>query len=151
MMTEDFEVVKVEKKHLHDIAELEALCFAHPWTEQGLLTLIGETGVGFAVAEKKTGKTTSYVGMTMAADEGAITNVATHPDFRRLGLARAAMNSLIGYAKENSIRYLSLEVRESNSAAIALYEGLGFSVAGKRPNFYRDPREAALVMTVELL
>ena len=150
-MTEEFEIVKIEKKHLHDIAELERLSFAHPWSEQGLLTLVSENGVGFAVTEKKTGKATAYVGMTTAVDEGAITNVATHPSFRRLGQARAVMNALIEYSKENAIRYLSLEVRESNGAAIALYEGLGFSVAGKRPNFYRDPREAALVMTRELL
>ena len=64
--------------------------------------------------------------MIAVLDEGQITNIATHPDFRRMGLGEKIVLSLIEYCKENGLVFLSLEVRESNVAAIGLYEKLGF-------------------------
>ena len=82
----------------------------------------------------------------MAVDEGQITNIATHPDYRRRGYGKAIVEALIKYAKQNGLDSISLEVRESNAAAIELYTGLGFKVEGKRRDFYTKPTEAALVM-----
>jgi len=79
-------------------------------------------------------------------DEGQILNVATHPAWRRRGLADALLTALINEAEKKGLLTLSLEVRESNTAAISLYEKHGFAVAGKRPRFYTHPTEAALVM-----
>ncbi|MBQ8208904.1 MAG: ribosomal protein S18-alanine N-acetyltransferase [Clostridia bacterium] len=146
----DFEIVKLEEKHLESTAELEALCFAHPWTSEGLKTLVREGGVGFAAVEKENGRVISYAGMVMAADMADITDVATHPDCRRQGLSRAVMERILGYAKEQGMTSVALDVRVSNSGAIALYEGLGFEIAGKRPRFYRTPPEDAYVMIKQL-
>lgn len=146
----DFEIVKLEEKHLQSTAELEALCFAHPWTAEGLRTLLGEDGVGFAAIEKKSGKVISYAGMIMAADIGDITDVATHPDYRRRGLSRAVMERILEYASEKGMSSMALDVRVSNTGAIALYSGLGFEIAGKRPRFYRTPPEDAYVMIKQL-
>ena len=146
----DFEIVRLVEKHLESTAELESLCFAHPWTVEGLRTLIGDDGVGFAAVEKESGRVISYAGMVMSACEGDITDVATHPDFRRRGISRAVMERLIDFSIERGIESIALEVRVSNSGAIALYEALGFEIAGKRPRFYRTPPEDAYVMIKHL-
>ena len=86
----------------------------------------------------------------VAVDEGQITNIATHPDFRRMGYGRAIVEALIKYAKNNHLDSISLEVRESNKAAIALYGDLGFKVEGRRKDFYTKPTEAALVMVLRI-
>ena len=82
----------------------------------------------------------------VAVDEGQITNIATHPDYRRRGYGRAVVEALIKYAKNNGLDSISLEVRESNKPAIELYSQLGFKIEGKRKDFYVKPTEAALVM-----
>ena len=92
------------------------------------------------------GKVCAYGGMMVAVDEGQITNIATHPDYRRQGFGRAVVESLIKYAKMNGLDSISLEVRESNRAAIDLYLSLGFKVEGKRKDFYTKPTENALIM-----
>ena len=79
-------------------------------------------------------------------DEGQITNIAVSPEHRRRGFGEAVTRALLDYAAERGIVSVSLEVRESNAAAIALYEKLGFERRGVRKGFYRAPTEAAIVM-----
>lgn len=148
-MKNDFKVVRLSEEHLDSVAELEAICFAHPWTAAGLKTLTNEGGVGFAAIDAG-GNVLSYAGMILAADMGDITDVATHPDFRRQGLSRAVMKRLLEFATENGLTSVALDVRVSNAGAIGLYEGLGFSIAGKRSRFYRTPPEDAYVMIKQL-
>ena len=73
-------------------------------------------------------------------------NVAVHPDFRRRGIAEALVLELARALKEKGNHSLSLEVRQSNEPAKKLYEKLGFEQVGLRPNYYRNPREAALIL-----
>ena len=84
-------------------------------------------------------------------DEGYITNVAVSPDFRRQGIARALIEALLAKARENGLAFVTLEVRESNAPAIALYTGAGFEPVGKRKNFYSNPTENAVLMTISLI
>lgn len=149
-MKNDFKLVRLEDAHLDSVAELEALCFAHPWTAEGLKTLTGEGGVGFAAIDDKSGQVISYAGMVIAADTGDITDVATHPDFRRQGLSRAVMEKLLEFSVQKRLTSVALDVRVSNAGAIALYEGLGFEIVGKRRHFYRTPPEDAYVMIKQL-
>ena len=76
-------------------------------------------------------------------------NVAVHPDFRRRGVAEALVNALVENLKNMGSHCLTLEVRASNAAAITLYEKLGFSEIGRRKNYYRNPREDALILRKE--
>jgi ribosomal-protein-alanine N-acetyltransferase len=76
-------------------------------------------------------------------------NVAVHPDFRRRGIAEALVNRLVEELKAIDSHSLTLEVRASNVPAISLYEKLGFSEVGRRKNYYRNPREDALIMRKE--
>ena len=142
------EIKKVTEDMLADIAALERECFAEPWSETSLGLLLGERAVGFAAFVD--GRLAAYAGMTYVLDEGQITNIATYPEFRRQGLARALLDALDGYSKENGIAFLSLEVRESNTAARALYASCGWCDVGVRKNFYKLPTEDAIVMTKTL-
>ena len=130
-------------------ALLEKLCFAEPWSATSLALLTKE-GIGVGMVCRKDGIVCAYGGMLVAVDEGQITNIATHPDFRRMGYGRAVVEALIKYAKNNRLESISLEVRESNKAAIELYSSLGFKVEGKRKDFYKKPTESALVMVLRI-
>ena len=130
--------------HLSDVAGIERLCFAEPWSESSLSLLTREGGVGFVVCEE--GRAVAYGGMMTVLDEGQITNVAVHPDARRRGYGRVITKALVAYAKEHGLMSISLEVRESNEAAIALYRACGFEICGRRRGFYRKPLEDALIM-----
>jgi ribosomal-protein-alanine N-acetyltransferase len=92
------------------------------------------------------GEIASYCSVLTVLDEGQIINVATADGFRRRGCARAVIERVIEESIRRGLVTLSLEVRESNAAAQALYEGAGFFSAGKRKDFYKNPRENALVM-----
>jgi ribosomal-protein-alanine N-acetyltransferase len=81
-------------------------------------------------------------------DEGAITNIVVHPGYRRRGVATALLYEVIGYAKKHNISRLTLEVRVSNHAAIALYESVGFEQEGIRPGFYDSPKEDAAIYSL---
>ena len=87
------------------------------------------------------------VGIKPVIDEGYITNVAVYPAYRRQGAGTALLKRVFEFAVEEKLRFVSLEVRVSNSAAVSLYEKLGFTTEGRRKDFYRNPREDALIMT----
>ena len=135
---------RVEQKHLAAIAALEKEVFAHPWSEESLQLLCTDTAIGFVLMDGT--RAAAYGGMMCVAGEGQITNIATSPDYRRQGLAAKAVAALVEVACERGFYEISLEVRESNLPAIALYEKFGFVAVGKRPRFYTSPVETAIVM-----
>ncbi len=143
-MTPKITVRKAEKEDLKSIAALEKECFAHPWQLCDLLdSFLG--CVSFLVADQG-GEIVGYLGIQISFDEGFITNVAVTPSKRKKGVGRALMAGLLAFVARKNLRTLSLEVRPSNAAAIALYESVGFSAVGRRKNFYTDPREDALIL-----
>ncbi len=136
---------RVKKEHLAPIAALEACVFHAPWSEESLALLTGETALGFVMMEGDTAL--CYGGMLTVLDEGQITNIATHPAHRRRGYAARVLEALLAAARERGLVEVTLEVRASNEAAIALYERYGFRTVGRRPRFYTHPVEDALVMS----
>lgn len=138
-------VVPIDLKHIKDIARLEELCFSEPWSEEGILEAY-RLGTRFFVAEADK-KLIGYIGIKAVIDEGYITNIAVFPEFRRKGVAKALLNKVFAFAKEKVLSFVSLEVRPSNTAAVSLYEKAGFKEEGRRKDFYRLPREDALIMT----
>ena len=137
-------VVRLEPQLLAGVAALERAVFAKPWSEQALALLCGDTAFGYAAMSGET--VIAYGGMLTVLDEGQITNIATHPDHRRRGLAHEVLSALLCEARARDIAFVTLEARESNEAAIALYQKLGFEVVGKRSHFYTQPTEDALIM-----
>ena len=139
------QLVKFAPEHVSAAAEIEKLCFSDPWSEASLM-MLAEDGYGTGIACVEDGVLVAYAGMVSVFDEGEIVNVATHPDYRRCGYARAVLLALLEKARLDGIVTLTLEVRESNAAAQALYSSLGFGVVGKRKDFYSKPREDAIIM-----
>lgn len=139
----------MEERHLDRLAQLEQLCFAAPWSRQALGEELDNPPAVFLVAEED-GTVLGYAGMHCVAGEGYIDNVAVFPQARRRGVATALLQGLEAAARAREGTFLSLEVRPSNEGAIALYQGLGFETAGRRKDFYRDPREDGLILTKRL-
>lgn len=139
--------------HLDGCAALEKLCFHEPWSAHSLELLCND-GIGVAyLCEETTAEgtqITAYGGMLITVDEGQITNIAVHPDHRRQGLGRAILRALLKHAKTAHLSSVTLEVRPSNTAAIALYKKNGFTEIGRRKAFYSKPTEDALIMEARL-
>ena len=141
-------VKRLTEAELAAVAELEALCFCEPWSANALRLLTTPDAVGFVCMEGD--RALAYGGMLYAPFEGQITNIAVAPNVRRQGFGRAIVEALIDDAEKKGLEQISLEVRESNEAAIALYQAFGFFVAGVRKNFYKHPTENGLVMLKSL-
>ena len=104
----------------------------------------------FLVAEDgQTGAVMGYAGLLVVADEGYITNVAVFPEYRRQGVAAKILEIYLNFAQANRLAFLTLEVRPSNEAAIALYQRYGFEEVGRRKNYYDLPKEDALILRKE--
>ena len=134
--------------HLVQVAELEQLCFADPWSEKALELLLGDGAYGAVCLQE--GRVMAYGGVLWAPFEGQITNIATHPNARRCGMGAAVLEHLIAVAIERGCEQLSLEARVSNTPAISLYERYGFEKMGLRRGFYKHPTEDAYVMCLSL-
>lgn len=135
------------ERHLKALAEIERQCFRTPWSEAALREELDNERNLFLVAEEQ-GETLGYVGCQTVLDEGYITNVAVAPDARRRGVARALLQELAERAETQGLTFVTLEVRQSNAAAIALYTGQGYVQVGIRRDFYREPQEDAVLMTL---
>ena len=141
-------IVPMAAEHLNEVAALELACFSRPWSRQMLAEELDNQCAAFLVAvEPETEQPVGYAGLLVVADEGYITNVAVFPEYRRQGVAAKLLAVFENFARGNHLAFLTLEVRPSNAAAIALYESFGFRQAGRRKNYYDLPKEDALILT----
>ena len=131
------------------IAYLEKQCFSDPWSENSIASELDNRLSCWLVAEEQ-GRVAGYVGSQSVLDMADMMNIAVAPDFRRQGIAEQLIFALIERLKDKGIIALLLEVRVSNAPAIALYEKLGFEQVGRRPRYYHNPREDALILRKEL-
>ena len=131
------------------IAELEKLCFSDPWSENSIASELVNPLSYWLVAEDN-GKIAGYVGSQAVLDAADMMNLAVSPDYRQQGVGQALVNGLVAYLEQNNVIALLLEVRVSNMPAISLYEKLGFIQVGRRPKYYHNPREDALILRKEL-
>ena len=136
-------------EHVAQVAELEKICFGtEAWSENSVASELNNALSLWLVAldgERVAG----YVGSQTVMDETDMMNVAVSPNYRRQGIAEKLILSLITALKEKGSHSLSLEVRASNSPAIGLYEKLNFQQVGLRKNYYRNPKEDALILRTE--
>ena len=138
----------MNRQHVTQVAELEKICFSDPWSENSIASELDNKLAFWLVALE--GETVAgYIGSQTVMDETDMMNVAVHPNFRRQGIAEALVNGLVKQLKAMGSHCLTLEVRASNAPAISLYEKLGFSEIGRRKNYYRNPREDALILRKE--
>ena len=140
--------VRMNESHVKAVAELEKLCFSEPWSENSVASELKNKLALWLVAEEE-GRVAGYIGSQTCGEESDVMNVAVHPDFRRRGIAEALINDLVEQLNAIGSHSLTLEVRASNVPAISLYEKLGFAEVGRRKNYYRNPKEDALILRKE--
>ncbi|MBR3416131.1 MAG: ribosomal protein S18-alanine N-acetyltransferase [Clostridia bacterium] len=133
---------------IDEIMKIETSSFSVPWRAEDF-TASAEYGTVAASLDGK-GRLIGYGCLVVVADEAEITNLAVTAGERRQGVGGGILDFLIGTAAESSVRRLFLEVRESNANAIALYSSRGFETVGRRPGYYRLPKEDALIMMLEI-
>lgn len=141
-------IIPMTGDHVSSVAALEAICFADPWSENSVASELNNPLSLWLVAVEDD-VIVGYVGSQTVMGETDMMNVAVHPDHRRGGIARRLINVLIQSLKARESHCLMLEVRASNEPAIALYTDLGFVEVGRRRNYYRNPKEDALILRKE--
>ena len=142
------EITEMNAVHVPQVAELERICFADPWSEKSVASELENKWALWLVALEEN-NVVGYIGSQTSIDETDVMNVAVHPDFRRKGIAEKLIEQLVAELKGRGSHALMLEVRASNAPAIALYEKLGFVQVGCRKNYYRNPKEDALILRKE--
>lgn len=131
------------------VAALEKACFSTPWGEESIRAEL-ENGNARVWVLSVCREIVGSVGVHTVLDEAEVMNVAVSPLFRRRGFGRLLLETALAYCKERGCAFLALEVRESNEAALALYCALGFTVCGRRKNYYQQPTEDALLLRCTL-
>jgi ribosomal-protein-alanine N-acetyltransferase len=147
-----YEIVPMRPADLDDIMEIEKLAFRAPWSRQVFVEELDRDWAHVDILrERKAGSgILAFVNYWLVRDEVHVLNVASHPDARRQGHASRLLEHVIAFAHREKCRYVTLEVRRSNQAAIRLYKKYGFRPVGIRPNYYVEDNEDALVMLLEL-
>ena len=141
----DITVKAAAAENAAEILKIENACCSSPWSEGSIRDALGNPCSRFYLAYAN-GALAGYMGLQIFSGEGYVTNIATLPEYRRNGVAKALINK----ALDNEMEFITLEVRESNAPAISLYNSFGFKKVGVRPNYYSNPTENAILMTKEL-
>lgn len=142
------EIRQMKKEDILQLAELEKLCFSDPWSVSAFeYELKNPLSLWLVAADGET--VAGYVGSQTVMDESDMMNIAVAPAYRRQGIAEQLIASLIEGLQQRQSHCLTLEVRVSNEPAISLYHKLGFLQVGRRPGYYRNPREDALILRKE--
>lgn len=134
---------------VRDLAHAEQCCFVDPWPGQLLATEVMAPGRFHRLLVDPSGQLVAYLLSAWQYLDLHVLKVATLPEFRRMGMARQLIEVAEGHVVDQGGESVTLEVRESNHGAVALYTRLGFVFAGRRPAYYTDS-EDALVMTKHL-
>lgn len=134
--------------HISQVAQLEKICFSDPWSENSIASELNNA-LSFWLVAVEEDTVAGYIGSQTVMGDTDMMNVAVHPDYRRRGIGEQLVNCLVEELKKRQSRSLTLEVRASNLPAQKLYEKLGFSEVGRRPRYYRNPKEDALILRKE--
>lgn len=135
----------MEEKDLEQVTVIEKNTFSMPWKKEDFLESVNNPANVYVVACE--GDTIcGYCGMWGIAGEGQINNVAVKKEYRGRGIGFEIVNFVLEEGRKQGLEAFTLEVRESNAAAIHVYEKAGFKSAGIRKDFYEKPKENALIM-----
>ena len=142
------EFVRMNETHVEAVATLEAECFSMPWSAR---SIAGEltNPLSLWIVAMDGQKVVGYVGSQSVMGEADMMNLAVTSRYRRQGIGRELVQELVAQLNACDVRSLTLEVRATNQPAIALYEGMDFIQVGRRPNYYTNPKEDALILRKE--
>lgn len=141
----------LKEEDIDEVLSLENLCFPDdPWGRISFENELDNSLSVFVVAvDDESNKIIGYGGVWLVYDTGEITNIAVHPHFRREGIGKKILNILTSVCKERGMSAITLEVRDGNAPAFALYLKEGFKECGRRKKYYKGIDDAIL-MTKEI-
>jgi ribosomal-protein-alanine N-acetyltransferase len=139
-------ITRMRVEHIPDVLRIEALCFASPWPRNAFRNELTENKLAHYFIGCCGDEIVSYGGLWVILEDAHITTIAVDPTWQRQGLGERMLVRLIDEAIDLGASWITLEVRESNSAAQQLYQKYGFSIVNTRRAYYSDNDENALVM-----
>lgn len=145
-------MIKIEKMNLEDAKkayEIECQCFSCPHSLSDF-EMEAQRDISYFALAKEEKEIVGYCGIVDVSKEGNISTFAVREDMRNKGIGSMLFRHIIDYAKEKEMEFVTLEVRKTNIPAIKVYESLGFKQVGLRKDYYRKPKEDALIMTLFL-
>jgi ribosomal-protein-alanine N-acetyltransferase len=142
----------MEERDLLSVLEIERLSFPNPWHETTFRGEIQHRPISFplVIVHASLNRVIGYIIFWLIGGDAQVNNIAVHPDFRRLGIAEHVLREVIEMVKWRGGGFISLEVRPSNTAALALYKKTGFRMLGVRRGYYTHPAEDAFVLGLAL-
>ena len=146
-------ILPMTLSELEDVFSIEKLSYSSPWPiSQFEKELQNPISCKFTARLIQGGKeiVAAYIIFWVVADEAHILNISTHPDFRRMGIAKNLLVFALDYMEDRSVREVFLEVRRSNIIAQKLYRGFGFKEIDVRKGYYGDNNEDAIVMALDM-
>ena len=143
---EEYSVRQLTVDDLDDLLALEEACFSAPWSRESYRRELEENDLAHYWGVFEEDRLIGFAGYWLILDEGHITNIAVAPERQNRGVGRFLLQGVINGCLAGGGKFLTLEVRASNQAALHLYEKAGFVSAGTRPNYYDDPKEDAIIM-----
>ncbi len=142
------EYILMAAEHVSAVAEIEKICFSDPWSVNSIAGEL-DNPLSLWVIALDGDRVVGYVGSQTVLGGADMMNLAVAPEYRKQGIGERLVNQLVERLQKKGAISLCLEVRQSNLPAISLYEKLGFQQVGLRPNYYRNPRENALILRKE--
>lgn len=139
------EITGMTAAHVAQVAALEKVCFSDPWSQKSVASEL-ENPLALWLVAMDGERLVGYVGSQTVLGEADMMNVAVDPEYRRQGVAGALVTALAQRLAQQGNVSLMLEVRASNVPAMALYQKLGFEQVGRRKDYYRNPKEDALIL-----
>ncbi len=136
---------------IEQVVEIDKASFSLPWPERSFRFEVTDNPASRAWVAEMNGKIVGMIVAWLLIDEAHIATIATHPDFRRKGTAGRLLVHALRSMQSEGARTSVLEVRESNLAAQEMYRKFGFEESGRRPRYYRDNDEDAILMSLHTL
>jgi len=147
-----FFIRRMKEEDLPAVRTIEALSFSNPWSDNTFRGEIQNTPVSFplVVVRRPGDEVVGYIVFWLIRDDVQVNNIAVHPACRGLGLGEAMLRFAIAKVRAAGAEFMTLEVRQSNAAALALYKKIGFEILGTRKGYYTKPDEDACMMGLVL-
>ncbi len=145
------EIRRMTLEDVPEVVEIDHSSFALPWSERAFQHEVRENPAARCWVTKVDGRVASMLVLWIIVDEAHIATIATHPQFRRRGFAKNILVRALQSAREEGARKALLEVRARHVIAQKIYCDIGFVEVGRRPMYYRDNGEEAVLMTMESL
>ena len=147
----NFHIRRMTVEDVPAVAKLDQLAFTLPWTDRSFHFEVTSNPASRCWVAERGGVIIGVIVAWLLVDEVHIATIATHPDFRRQGIAQALLSHVLKLAAQEGAVSSFLEVRESNIAAQAMYRKFGYEESGRRSRYYKDNNEDAILMTLEPL